>query len=217
MEEGKVNDTPSIQQSQTDLQISANDVYYETANQLQAVKSQEVFNESAKSITPKIEESQFEIDEKEKQVHQKHLLARHLGKDFGNMSIVFVAFVFFVLFAQLSISIGAIFLGFLLAAILIIISIATLFLVYINGGMAPWWQRVLDLFQGGSEVANFISKIYVSFPFVLVLSIFFSILSIVFTSKSGVYKSKGRIICSSIFGVIAAIMLLIILAGVVKA
>ena len=193
--------------------LKASEVYESSANELQAEKSEEVFEETVKEVEPPYEEPEREINQRFATENQKLLLLRHIGKAFGNMSIVFLSFVLLIISGQFILGIGTIFLGFFLAMILFVLSVVTLGIIYIGGGMGKWWGYVSKLFEGGTDIINFLSKLYVSFPFVLGVGLLFSIISIITTSKSGVYKSKGRIVFSSIICGISAILLIILVAG----
>ncbi|MBO7508213.1 MAG: hypothetical protein J6T39_01025 [Clostridia bacterium] len=193
--------------------FKASEVYAEESYELQAQKSEEVFEETAKEVEPPYEEPAREVIAKEANQNQRLLLLKHFGKSLGNMSIVFVSFMLLLVFSQLVLGVGTVLLGFILGTILFVLSIATLGLIYLTGVMGSWWGFVGKLFEGGTDIINFLGKLYVTFPYMIVGSLVFSIISIITTAKSGAYKSVGRIVASSIVCGISAILSIFLIAG----
>ena len=193
--------------------LSASEVYAEESYQLQAEKAEEIFEATAEEVAPPVEESEAVIDEKEKKQIEKSLLLKHFGTSLGNMSIVFIAYMLILISGQLILGVGTILIGMALGAVLFALSVATLGIIYLVADVGKWWGYIGKMFEGGTDIINFLSKFYVTFPYVIAGSLLFSIVSIITTAKSGKFKSVGRIVVSSIMCGISAVLLIFLIAG----
>lgn len=141
---------------------------------------------------------------------------RHLGFNLSNLSIVLTCFMALLFLGQ----IVAVLVGFLFAALLfcflLLVTIATLGIVYFTTDFGKLWGLFGKITDGGTTFIEFLQKLMISIPYVSALGILSGVGAILCYSFCKRYRSVGRIVTSGIMIGICLILFILYFAGVGK-
>ena len=150
---------------------------------------------------------------------QTTLVVNRFSNIFSNMTYFATIFSFLDLIGSLLTVLMAFVAGVVLFAVLMIVSIATLGLIYVTTDFGKAWSLLGDLTNNTDKVINFFTILQSMLPYISGIGCVVGIVSIIFLKYSNIQNKKLKIVWSSIcLGILAILFVLslIVIGGGVK-